>query len=113
MSEIKIEVSPSFSSAKLYCLTEGGMTAEFEEKYKFEEVEGGQWEDDGKYSHSYSVVKCVKSPNVDDVDRYFGVADSRSGSYHTDYYYGTEYDKTFTIKQVREVTKTITTWEEI
>lgn len=44
-----------------------------------EVVTQGDWIDDCKYSFSTSIVKYN--------DKYYRIDQSRSGSYHTDYYY--------------------------
>lgn len=42
-------------------------------------VEEGEWIDDGKYSYRNTIVKWN--------DKFWNISESRSGSYHTDYYY--------------------------
>jgi hypothetical protein len=43
----------------------------------------GDWVQDGKYQHCESIVKFE--------DEFFSVNESRSGSYHTDWYYNDTY----------------------
>lgn len=45
-------------------------------------IDGPDWEDNGKYSNAYYVFKFE--------DKYYGISDSRTGSYYTDYYYHSE-----------------------
>lgn len=44
-----------------------------------EVVEVGDWIDEGKYSYQSTIIKYK--------DKFYSVNQSRSGSYHTDYYY--------------------------
>lgn len=70
----------------------------------FEIVDSGQWTSDIKYQHRSVVFKFE--------DKFYRVHDSRSGSYHSDYYY--EHEDWPAEKEVEEVvatTKTITVWE--
>jgi hypothetical protein len=66
-------------------------------------VEDGDWISEGKYQHQ----DCVYA---DDEGNYFMISNSRSGSYHTDWYYNTP-----TITQVERVVKMVetTTWEAV
>ena len=45
----------------------------------FEVIEDGDWEVDCKYQFRSSIVKFM--------DKYYQITESRTGSYHTDYYY--------------------------
>jgi hypothetical protein len=53
-----------------------------EEGIEFIEKDG--WEDDGKWSSNYYVFKYK--------GKFYGIDDYRSGSYYTDYYYGSRED---------------------
>ena len=70
---------------------------------QIEEVEDGGWEDNGKYSHQTSIFKC-------DQGNHFLIQNTRSGSYFTDYDYGTPY-----VSQVKPVLETITrvVWKDV
>lgn len=69
----------------------------------WEEVEEDDWTQDGKYQHGSRVIKHTES------GRCFSLNASRSGSYHSDWYYS--WDDMTEVKAVtREVTKTITEW---
>lgn len=46
-------------------------------------VEEGDWIADGKYHYLDTIVKFK--------DQYFSIQESRSGSYHTDWYYNDSY----------------------
>lgn len=69
----------------------------------WEVAEDDDWTQDHKYQHCTRVIKHTVS------GRCFSVSASRSGSYHTDWYYS--YDDMTEVKAVsREVTQTITEW---
>ena len=65
-------------------------------------AEGGEWTQDGKYQYHTAVLKFD--------DKYFTIYNIRSGSYHSDWYYGVPY-----VSEVKPVTKvvTTTTWEAV
>lgn len=48
---------------------------------QFEEIEEGDWQDNGKYSYSTSIVKDTIN------NKYYEIHNTRSGSYFTDYNY--------------------------
>lgn len=66
-------------------------------------VEKGEWIDEGKYSY------CSDIYSTED-GNHFKIDNSRSGSYHTDYYYNEP-----NVYQVKPVVKTITkiVWENV
>lgn len=78
----------------------------WEESDKYEFVEQAEWTDDGKYQLSEVVFKDTES------GKFYQMQLSRSGSYHTDWYYSYEDCKTEAC-EVKLVTKTIVTnvWE--
>ena len=71
---------------------------------EFTPVDGGGWTQDCKYQHCSCVYKHEPT------GRHFQIDNSRSGSYHTDWYYSTP-----TVSEVTPVTKTVvtTTWKPI
>lgn len=75
------------------------------EKNGLEIVEDDQWTQEGKYQVSSTIVK-------DNEGNYFCLNNHRSGSYHTDWYYGEP-----CISQVKRVekvvTKTVVSWEAV
>ncbi|QQG32236.1 hypothetical protein CkP1_0073 [Citrobacter phage CkP1] len=76
---------------------------DFEDSEYLEEVEDDDWTQDHKYQYRQVVYYSKKH------DVYVAVNESRSGSYHTDWYYS-EPDVSLVEKQERVVTKTITEW---
>lgn len=69
----------------------------------WELVDEDDWTQDHKYQHSSRVVKHIES------GRCFSFNASRSGSYHSDWYYS--WDDMVEVKAVtREVTQTISEW---
>lgn len=65
----------------------------------WEEIDDGQWVDEGKYSYNTTIV----SKN----GKFFAIDQSRSGSYFSDYFY----DKAEVYEVERtEKTITVTTW---
>lgn len=64
--------------------------------------EEGEWEQEGKYQTSY-VIMAHKPTNT-----YWCLNQSRSGSYHTDWYYDTTY-----ITQVEPVEVKKIIWKEV
>jgi hypothetical protein len=71
----------------------------------FEEVDEGDWTQEGKYQTNKCVVKHTATGKC------FEIYQRRSGSYHTDWYYNTP----DVGNEVRKVTKTITIeeWEAV
>jgi hypothetical protein len=66
-------------------------------------VEEGDWVQDHKYQHCTTIVK-------DKEGNYFQFENSRSGSYHTDWYYNPP--TIYQVKRVEKVvTKTVVSWE--
>lgn len=72
------------------------------EKYGLEVVEEEDWTQDGKYQHSETIIK-------DNEGNFFCLNNNRSGSYHSDWYYGEP-----SVCQVKKVTKMVevTSWEK-
>lgn len=69
----------------------------------WELVEDDEWTQDHKYQHSWRVIKHTES------GRCFSLNASRSGSYHTDWYYS--WDDMAEVKaETKEVTTTVTEW---
>ncbi len=68
------------------------------------EVEDLGWDDEGKYQYGGSVVKDTTD------DTHFMITQSRSGSYYSDYYYGTP-----EVTRVKPTLETITrvVWKEV
>ena len=71
---------------------------------QIEEVEDLGWDDEGKYQYGGSVVKDTTD------NTHFMITQSRSGSYYSDYYYGTP-----EVVQVEPKVETITrvVWKEV
>lgn len=69
-------------------------------------VETSSWKDDGKYSFKTLIFKCGAG--------YYSYTVSRSGSYHTEYFYSFEYEPSeIECYKVEKVTKTIEVWEKV
>ena len=68
----------------------------------FEVIDDGDWEVDCKYQFRSSIVKFM--------DKYYQINESRTGSYHTDYYY--DDPEIFEVNQVEKVVTTIV-WEKV
>lgn len=64
---------------------------------EFTIVEEGDWTQEHKYQYAEHIIKHEPS------GRHFCISQSRSGSYHSDWYYG-ESD----LSEVKQVTETIT-----
>ena len=80
----------------------------FEEEWESDEdyahfkvIEDGDWEVDCDYQFRSSIVKFM--------DKYYQINESRSGSYHTDYYY--DDPEIFEVNKVEKVVTTIV-WEK-
>lgn len=76
---------------------------DFEDSDYLEEVEEEDFVQDGKYQHRQVVYYSKKH------DVHVAVNETRSGSYHSDWYYQ-EPDVALVEKRERVVTKTITEW---
>lgn len=76
---------------------------DFDDSEYLEEVESEDWVQEGKYQYCQTVHFSTKH-NV-----YIAVNHTRSGSYHSDWYYN-EPDVSIVKKVTRQVTKTITEW---
>lgn len=68
-------------------------------------VEEGDFTQDHKYQYCTNIIRHIES------GRCFEVSCSRSGSYHTDWYYTYDNDP-FEVKQVEKVT-VVKTWEAV
>lgn len=75
----------------------------FDDSDYLEEVEDDDWTQDHKYQHRQVVYYSTKH------DVHVAVNETRSGSYHSDWYYN-EPDVDLVEKRERVVTKTITEW---
>ena len=95
---MEIEIVTELSCSKLDCILYT------ESSYEFEVIEEGEWEQDHKTQFRTSVLKCINSENSSDIGKLFSIDDSRSGSYHTDWSYDTEYDKSIILHEVEETT---------
>ena len=75
---------------------------------RFESVEDGPWEQDGKYQNAVFIVKEIST------GKFYGYSLSRSGSYHTDWYYSFE-DQGEMLVEVKPIEKTVVvrTWENV
>lgn len=73
------------------------------EKHGLEVVEEEDWTQDGKYQHAATIIK-------DNEGNFFCLNNNRSGSCHSDWYYGEP-----NICQVKKVTKMVevTSWEVV
>lgn len=69
--------------------------------FDFEEVEGGDWDDEGKYQWATDIYKIT----TEDGSFLISATVQRSGSYYTDYYYSI-WDVDMVVSE--EVTRTIT-----
>lgn len=74
----------------------------------YEVVEEGDWTQDHKYQYCTIIFKDTTT------DKHYEMGISRSGSYHTDWYYSWE-DSGEEAVEVKKVTKTITveSWEAV
>lgn len=64
-------------------------------------VEDGDWDDEGKYQHSFTIFKYK--------DKHYKIDYSRSGSYYSDYYYSYE-NTPLEAYGVTKMTRTETYW---
>lgn len=76
---------------------------DFEDSDYLEEVDHDEWTQNHKYQYRQVVYYSKKH------DVHVAVNETRSGSYHTDWYY-MEPDVSLVEKRERKVTKTITEW---
>jgi hypothetical protein len=82
-----------------------GFIGEDELPEDFEIVEDDDWTQDHKYQHCTQIFK-------DGEGNFFSVTNSRSGSYHTDWYYQEPHVEQ--VKRVEKVvTKTVVSWEAV
>ncbi|NVZ18545.1 hypothetical protein HX794_02695 [Pseudomonas costantinii] len=74
----------------------------------FELIEEGEWTQDHKYQHCDFIVKHTET------GKFYEFSISRSGSYHTDWYYSYE-DEEADLTEVQKVTKTFTreVWQAV
>lgn len=87
--------------AKQYA--ENGNDIDFDFEFgDYEIIEEGDWEQDHKYQHATHIVKFMGV--------YLAVNESRSGSYHTDWFYG---DTHIAIIERKEEVKVVVTWEHV
>lgn len=68
----------------------------------------GKWRDEGKYQHKTNIVG-------DNDGNLYSLSDSRSGSYHSDYHYNSEWawGAEVELTPVKAVEKTITVYEAV
>ena len=80
-----------------------GFIGEDELPEDFQLVDTEDWTQEGKYQHCFEVFK-------DPEGNYFGINNSRSGSYHTDWHYQEPY-----VSQLKRVEKTVVQvhWEVV
>lgn len=70
----------------------------------FTVIDEGEWEQDCKYQHCTTIVQD------DETKKYYAINQSRSGSYHTDWYYD---DPDFREVERIEELKVVVTWKSI
>lgn len=76
----------------------------FDDSDEFSVVEKGEWISEGKYQSKTIIFK--------DSDSFYRLNITRSGSYHTEWYYDFEYEKTFQCDEVELKEIIIKTWAE-
>jgi hypothetical protein len=82
-----------------------GFIGEDELPEDFTLVEDDDWTQEHKYQYHVAIYK-------DGEGNYFQIQNTRSGSYHTDWYYGEPYINQ--VKRVEKVvTKTVVSWEAV
>lgn len=78
---------------------------DYDDVHGLKVVEEGDWTQEHKYQYCSTIVQ-------DNEGNYFQLDNSRSGSYHTDWYYGEP-----SISQVKrvekEITKIVVSWEPV
>ena len=89
-----MKINPELKQKIIEFVTEG------EDHPEIEEVEEGDWTEQGKYSYCETIVKVGED--------YYGVSQSRSGSYFTDYHY--DDPEVYRVKRKVEI-KEVVTWE--
>jgi hypothetical protein len=78
---------------------------DFDDEHGLKVVVSGEWVQDGKYQYHEEIVQ-------DNEGNYFCINNNRSGSYHTDWYYGEP--SVCQVKRVEKVvTKTLVNWEAV
>lgn len=83
-----------------------GADYDFDDDEIFELVDDDDWSQEHKNQYRCSVYKHIES------DTYFQLSESRSGSYHTDWYY--DMPEITLVKRVEKVvTRTEVTWVPI
>ncbi len=110
--KIRLKLEDGYSGSALWGLVDYQRYLEKDE-YQFDVIEEGEYEQDHKYQHATHIVKCTKSPIEQEVGRTFFVNDSRSGSYHSDWYYNTEWNKDLTLTECEPKEITIKKWVEV
>ena len=85
-----------------------GLYKKGEVDHGFKLIDRGEWIDDGKYSHKEMIFQHIES------GKFYRLFDSRSGSYHSDYYYVSEdWKDDVELTEVRPVEKTIVVYEAV
>lgn len=78
---------------------------DIDDEHGLKTVVAGEWVQDGKYQYHEEIVQ-------DNEGNYFCINNNRSGSYHTDWYYGEP--SVSQVKRVEKVvTKTVVSWEVV
>lgn len=75
--------------------------------FDFEVVERSGWEDEGKYQHKSVILKRLSDGT------FWRWWETRSGSYFTEYYYGSDDEDVWTFTQVKPKEVTVTEWENV
>lgn len=107
------EEYPDFSVEEMLALWESGKWDDCRKRsqvfncdmHGWDYAEEGDFCQDSKYQHATNVIKHLAS------GRCFEVSASRSGSYHTEWYYTYDSDP-YEVKAVEKVVKTIV-WEAV
>lgn len=74
----------------------------------FKCVHDGAWEDDGKYDLREKIFQDTNT------NKFYGLYDSRSGSYYTDYWYESDdWKDEVQLQEVEAKQKTITEWKAV
>ena len=79
----------------------------FEGDDEFDVIEEGDFIQDYKYQHATSIYLHKES------GKYYAFDMSRSGSYHSDWYYDFEDDKELNLYEVKKIEITKTIWKAI
>lgn len=72
---------------------------DLEEGDEYVVIQNGEWQQDGKYQNAEHIVQLN--------GEYFSILESRSGSYHSDWHYGTAY---IAPVERKEETKVVVSW---